>query len=67
MLQMSYKPSRKYSFKVVEKRLEYLTNSRFLCSSKARALGLGTSTETAATASSTFLIVLAISLFKKML
>lgn len=58
----AYIPSRKYSLRVVEKRLEYFTNSRFRCSNKALALGLFTCTDTAATASSTFFIVLAISL-----
>ncbi len=67
LYEISYKPSRKYSLRVVEKRLEYFTNSRFLCSNNARALGFGTRTDTAATASSTFLIVLAISLQYKVI
>lgn len=58
----SYCPSLKYSFSVLLKRLENLTNSRFRCSKACFPVVPGMNPATSFTASSSFLIALAISL-----
>lgn len=57
----TYWPSLKYSFRVLENLLEYLTNSLFLCS-KACFPGPGVYDDTSLTASNNFFIADAISL-----
>jgi len=58
----SYCPSLKYSFNVLLKRLENLTNSLFRCSKACLPAVPGMKPATSFTASSSFLIALAISL-----
>lgn len=58
----SYCPSLKYSFSVLLKRLENLTNSLFRCSKACLPAVPGMKPATSFTASSSFLIALAISL-----
>lgn len=57
-------PSLKYSFRVVLNFLEYFTNSFFLCSTACLPERPGMKPTTSLTASSSFLIALAISLLK---
>ena len=61
----SYCPSLKYSFSVLLKRLENLTNSLFRCSRACLPVVPGMKPATSFTASSSFLIALAISLKRK--